>query len=126
MVCRYVPPPAPHRVGFLYRFGLKTGTHFAHFGLESGMVFGGTTGVYEGIYRLIFKLSYPIMIDSSNIMVNVEGLFPCCLYIMCWTRSRMCENNSKMLLKAEISSEILQRYYFDWKRQKPFAQGTIY
>ena len=25
------------------RFGLKTGTHFAHFGLESGMVFEGTT-----------------------------------------------------------------------------------
>ena len=25
------------------RFGLKTGIDFAHFGLESGMVFGGTT-----------------------------------------------------------------------------------
>ena len=36
----YVPP---HRVGFLRCFGLKTGTHFAHFGLESGMVFEGTT-----------------------------------------------------------------------------------
>ena len=24
-------------------FGLKTGIHFAHFGLESGMVFEGTT-----------------------------------------------------------------------------------
>ena len=45
---RYVPP---HRVGFLRRFGLKTGIHFAHFGLESGMVFEGTTGVYERIYR---------------------------------------------------------------------------
>ena len=33
----------PHRVGFLWRFGLKTGIHFAHFGLESGMVFEGTT-----------------------------------------------------------------------------------
>ena len=39
-LCRYVPP---HRVGFLYRFGLKTGIHFALFGLESGMVFEGTT-----------------------------------------------------------------------------------
>ena len=37
---RYVPP---RRVGFLRRFGLKTSTHFAHFGLESGMVFEGTT-----------------------------------------------------------------------------------
>ena len=27
-----------YRVGFLRRFGLKTGINFAHFGLESGMV----------------------------------------------------------------------------------------
>ena len=45
----------PHRVGFLRRFGLKTGKHFAHFGLESGMVFEGTTGVYERIYRFNSK-----------------------------------------------------------------------
>ena len=37
---RYVPP---HWVGFLRRFGLKTGIHFAHFDLESGMVFEETT-----------------------------------------------------------------------------------
>ena len=36
----YVPP---YRVGFLRRFGLKTGIQFTHFGLESGMVFEGTT-----------------------------------------------------------------------------------
>ena len=35
---RYVPP---HRVGFLRRFGLKTSLHFAHYGLESGMIFEG-------------------------------------------------------------------------------------
>ena len=33
----------PHLVELLRRFGLKTGIHFAHFGLESGMVFEGTT-----------------------------------------------------------------------------------
>ena len=43
---RCVPP---RLVGFLRRFGLKTGTHFAHFGLESGVDFEGTTGVYERI-----------------------------------------------------------------------------
>ena len=36
---------SPDRVGFLRRFGLKTGIRFAHFGLESGMVFEGTTRV---------------------------------------------------------------------------------
>ena len=41
---RYVPPK---RLWFLGRFGSKTGIHFAHFGLESGMVFEGTTGAYE-------------------------------------------------------------------------------
>ena len=35
---RYVPLP-PQRVWFLGLFGLKTGIHFVHFGLESGMVF---------------------------------------------------------------------------------------
>ena len=44
----YVPP---HRVGFLHRFGLKAGIHFAHFRLEWGVVFEGTTRVYERIYR---------------------------------------------------------------------------
>ena len=48
----YMPP---YRVGFLRRFGLKTGIHFAHFGLESGMVFEGTTGVYERIYHFNSK-----------------------------------------------------------------------
>ena len=43
---RYVPP---HWVGFLCCFGLKTRIHFAHFGLESGMIFEGITGVYERI-----------------------------------------------------------------------------
>ena len=50
---RYVPP---HRGGFLHRFGLKTGLiHFAHFDLESGVVFEGLTGGYERIYRFNSK-----------------------------------------------------------------------
>ena len=39
----------------LRRFCVKTGLHFAHFGLESGMVFEGTTRVYERIYRFNSK-----------------------------------------------------------------------
>ena len=49
---RYVPS---HRVGFLRRFGLKTGIDFAHFGLESGVVFKGTKGVNERIYHFNSK-----------------------------------------------------------------------
>ena len=54
-VRRPLPPPPPHRVGFLRRFGLETGMQFVHFGLESGMVLEGTTGVYERIYRFNSK-----------------------------------------------------------------------
>ena len=39
-LCRYV---LLHGVGVLCRFGLKTGIDFAHFGLESGMLFEGST-----------------------------------------------------------------------------------
>ena len=49
----YVPP----WVGFLRRFGLNMGTHFAHFALESGMVFKGTTGACERIYCFNFQIS---------------------------------------------------------------------
>ena len=53
-ILRYVPP---HRVGFLRLFGQKTGIDFAHFGLESGMVFerNYVIGVYERIYRFNSK-----------------------------------------------------------------------
>ena len=45
----------PQKVLFLRRFGLKTGIDFAHFGLESGIVFEGTTGTYVRIYRFNSK-----------------------------------------------------------------------
>ena len=48
---RYVPP---QRVWFSVLFGLKTGIHFAHFGLESGMVFEGTKGCMN-----VFIVSIP-------------------------------------------------------------------
>ena len=52
-------PPVFHRggggVGFLHLFSLKMSIYFAYFGLESGMVFEGTSGVYEHIYRFNSK-----------------------------------------------------------------------
>ena len=54
---RHVPttPPPPQRVWFMCRFGLKTGVDFAHFGLESGMVFEGTMGTCERFSCFNFK-----------------------------------------------------------------------
>ena len=49
---RYVPS---QRTWFLGLFGLKMGMHFAHFGLKSSMVFGGTTGAYERIHVYCFN-----------------------------------------------------------------------
>ena len=63
---RCVPP---HRVGFLRRFGMKTGIFFAHSGLESGMVFKGTTGVYDRIYCLE---------KYANSKWILRNLFCCC------------------------------------------------
>ena len=43
-------------VSFGALFGLKTGIDFAHFGLESSMIFEGVTGVHELNYRFNSKL----------------------------------------------------------------------
>ena len=48
---RYVPP---QRVD-VRRFGLKTGTNFAHFGSGIGYGFRGNYGSDERIYRFNFK-----------------------------------------------------------------------
>ena len=39
----------------LRRFGLKTGIDVAHFGLESGIVYGGTTFVHQCVRRFNSK-----------------------------------------------------------------------
>ena len=57
----------PHRVGFLRLFGLKTGIDFAPFGLESGVVFKGTTGVYERIFRFNSQNSSLVLFSLANL-----------------------------------------------------------
>ena len=71
-----------HRVGFLCRFGLKTGIHFPHFGLESGMVFGGTTGVYERIYRFNCK-----WVRKKEKYANLKPICWVCFGLV-WKRAR--------------------------------------
>ena len=62
---RYVPP---QRVGFLCRFGLKMSIDFVHFGLESGMLFEGTTGMYD--IHVVFIISIPNDIRETEKYVN--------------------------------------------------------
>ena len=38
------------RVGFLHHFGLKEGIDFAHFGLESGVIFKDSKWILENIF----------------------------------------------------------------------------
>ena len=42
-------------LGLFGRFGLETGINFAHFGLESGMVYKGTTVLYQCVSRFNYS-----------------------------------------------------------------------
>ena len=90
-ICRILPPRGgggnplykpyknvpSQRVWFLGLFGLKTGIHITHFGLESGMVFEGTTGAYEHIYRFNSKLIRNIEICEFE--YAFDEMFACAL-----------------------------------------------
>ena len=58
----------PHWVGFLRRFGLKTGIHFAQFGLESDMVFEGTRECMN-----VFIVSIPN--ENEEMIVAVNAIY---------------------------------------------------
>ena len=90
-ICR-IPPPRgggvipyishirmyrPKGYGFWAFFCLKTGIHITHFGLESGMVFEGTTGAYEHIYRFNSKLIRKIEICEFE--YAFDEMFACAL-----------------------------------------------
>ena len=47
----------PYRMGFLRRIGLKTGIHFAHFNLKSGIVFEGTMECMNVLLPFQFQMS---------------------------------------------------------------------
>ena len=47
----------PKGLWFWGLFGPKTGIHFAHFGLESSVVFEGTTGMYARNYHFQFRMN---------------------------------------------------------------------
>ena len=43
-------------LGFLGRFGQETGINFAHFGLESGIVYKGTTPLYQCVIYIYMRI----------------------------------------------------------------------
>ena len=75
----YIGMCRPIGLGFCAVLVLKTGIHFAHFGLESGMVFEGTTGVYERIYRFNSKLMSKKEGEICEFEIDSKNLFVCAL-----------------------------------------------
>ena len=64
----------PHWVRYLGLVGLKTSINFAHFGLESGMVFKGTTGAYERILSFQFQMNKN-EIEICDFEMHLENCF---------------------------------------------------
>ena len=77
----------PQRVGFLRRFGLKTGIDFAHIDLESGMVYKGTTVVYQRVRRfnskeIRKKVQYEFEVCCSFNLSNDDIISVLCKHVM--------------------------------------------
>ena len=51
----------------LRRFDLKAVIDFGHFGPQSGLVFEGTTGVYERIFRFNSQNSSLVLFSLANL-----------------------------------------------------------
>ena len=80
-------------VGFLMRrFDLKTGTgiDFAHFGLESGMFFEGTTAVSQGLNVFQMNKKQRIICEFEmylrNLFIGVPVSAIKCDYLQVWKR----------------------------------------
>ena len=59
----------PHLAWFSRRFGLKMGIHFAHFGLESSMVFEGTAECMN-----VFVVSIPNELRKKEKYANSKWI----------------------------------------------------
>ena len=60
-------------------FGLKTGIHFSHFGLESGMVFEGTTECMNVLHRFNSKLMSKKEREICQFEMDLNIFFVCAL-----------------------------------------------
>ena len=108
---RYV---LPHRLGFLRLFDPKTGIDFAHFGLEWGIVFEGTTGVYE---RILFYRFNSKWVRKREKYANSKWIWS----IFCF-RSNL-SNNDIISAFILLREKFLQ---FDWLRAVVFQLNLKY
>ena len=91
---RYVPS---HRVGCLRRFGLKTGIRFPHFGLESGMVFEGTTECMN-VFIVKFQMSKKER-EICEFEMDLKNFFVCALiYVQSTPDNSTLQGKSKKVL----------------------------
>ena len=81
-IYRHSPPGVnigmchPQRVWFLGLFGLKTGIHFAYFGLESGMLFKRSTRAYEPTVIVQFQMNKN-EIEIWELEIHLKHYFVC-------------------------------------------------
>ena len=68
----------PHQVGFLRRFGPKTGIHFAHFGLDSVYGFPGNYGSVWTYLSFQFQMTKKER-EIYEYEMNLKNLFVCAL-----------------------------------------------
>ena len=104
----------PHRLGFLRLFDPKTGIDFAHFGLEWGIVFEGTTGVCE---RILFYRFNSKWVRKREKYANSKWIWS----IFCF-RSNL-SNNDIISAFILLREKFLQ---FDWLRAVVFQLNLKY
>ena len=98
---------------FLCHFGLKTGIHFAYFGLESGMVFKGTTGLYECIYR--FNSKWVTKKEKyANSKWILRNLFCCCSNL---------RNNDIISYWPGLNKGVKRWHFFAWNSVRVWRAG---
>ena len=62
-------------MGFLRRIGLKTGIHFAHFNLKSGIVFEGTMECMNVLLPFQFQMSKKLKEKYENFEMDLNSFF---------------------------------------------------
>ena len=83
---------------FVSRFGLKTSIHFAHFVLESGIVFDGTTGVILfWVFWFCFEFCDSILVFAILFWAFDSALSFVILFWVLWFCFEFCDSGFVIL-----------------------------